>query len=109
MQIGEEPDAAADPACRLTGVDGLSITDWSILPRIIIGDFNGPSIMTGGKASDHILGRDPLPRDNRQPLINPSWQESDRWSPLAAPRHQSRSRWSGVADQGLPGASQCPV
>jgi choline dehydrogenase len=34
--------------------------------------------MVGEKAADHILGRDPLPRDNRSPWIAPDWQNAQR-------------------------------
>jgi choline dehydrogenase len=46
--------------------------------RIPNGNLNGPSIMVGEKASDHILGKTPLPASNREPWINPRWRESDR-------------------------------
>ena len=72
-----DPMSVVDPDCRVIGVDGLRLADSSIFPRITNGNLNGPSIMTGEKASDHILGRR-LPRSNRQPWINPRWAESDR-------------------------------
>ena len=74
----DDPMAVVDPECRVIGVDGLRLADSSIFPRITYGNLNGPSIMVGEKASDHILGRAPLPRDNAVPWINPRWQESDR-------------------------------
>ena len=72
-----DPMAVIDPDCRVIGVEGLRVADSSIFPRIPNGNLNGPSIMVGEKAADHILGRK-LPRTNRQPWINPRWQESDR-------------------------------
>ena len=78
MGATDDPMAVVDPECRVIGVDGLRLADSSIFPRIPNGNLNGPSIMVGEKASDHILGRDPLPRTNRTPWINPRWQESDR-------------------------------
>jgi len=74
----DDPSAVVDPQCRVIGVDGLRVADSSIFPRITNGNLNAPSIMTGEKASDHILGRAPLPRSNREPWINPRWRESDR-------------------------------
>ncbi len=74
----DDPMAVVDPECRVIGVDGLRLADSSIFPRITNGNLNGPSIMVGEKASDHILGRDLLPRSNREPWINPRWRESDR-------------------------------
>ena len=74
----DDPLAVVDPQCRVIGVEGLRVADSSIFPRITNGNLNAPSIMVGEKAADHILGRPPLPRDNRQPWINPRWQHSDR-------------------------------
>ena len=73
-----DPMAVVDPQCRVIGVEGLRVADSSIFPRVTNGNLNGPSIMTGEKASDHILGRDPLPRSNQEPWINPRWEVSDR-------------------------------
>lgn len=70
--------SVVDPECRVIGVDGLRVADSSIFPRVTNGNLNAPSIMTGEKASDHILGRTPLPPSNQQPWINPRWRESDR-------------------------------
>ena len=79
-RMGSADDAMAvvDPECRVIGVDGLRVADSSVFPRITNGNLNAPSIMTGEKAADHILGRSPLPRSNEEPWINPRWRESDR-------------------------------
>ncbi|MFC4626062.1 choline dehydrogenase [Daeguia caeni] len=79
-KMGDENDpmAVVDPECRVIGVEGLRVADSSIFPRITNGNLNGPSIMTGEKAADHILGRTPLPPSNQQPWINPRWETSDR-------------------------------
>lgn len=73
----DDPMAVVDPECRVIGVDGLRVADSSIFPRITNGNLNGPSIMTGEKASDHILGRR-LPSSNAQPWFNDNWRESQR-------------------------------
>jgi choline dehydrogenase len=78
MGSASDPMAVVDPQCRVIGVEGLRIADSSIFPRVTNGNLNGPSIMAGEKAADHILGRDPLPRSNQEPWINPRWQVSDR-------------------------------
>ena len=79
-KIGREDDprAVVDPECRVIGVEALRVADSSIMPRITNGNLNGPSIMIGEKASDHILGRDPLPPVNDAPWINPEWRSSQR-------------------------------
>ncbi|APX69360.1 MULTISPECIES: choline dehydrogenase [unclassified Brucella] len=78
MGAVDDPMAVVDPECRVIGVKGLRVADSSIFPRITNGNLNGPSIMVGEKASDHILGRTPLARSNQEPWINPRWQVSDR-------------------------------
>ncbi|MER8907202.1 choline dehydrogenase [Mesorhizobium sp. M0854] len=79
-RMGRADDAMSvvDPECRVIGVEGLRVADSSIFPRVTNGNLNAPSIMTGEKAADHILGRTPLPPSNQEPWINPRWQVSDR-------------------------------
>ena len=74
----DNPMAVVDPECRVIGVNALRVVDSSIFPRIPNGNLNGPSIMVGEKGADMILGRAPLPKDNRAPWINPRWKTSDR-------------------------------
>jgi choline dehydrogenase len=78
MGRADDIGSVVDPECRVIGVEGLRVADSSIFPRITNGNLNGPSIMTGEKASDHILGRTPLSPSNQEPWINPRWQTSDR-------------------------------
>lgn len=78
MGAANDPGAVVDPECRVIGVDGLRLADSSIFPRIPNGNLNGPSIMVGEKAADHILGRAPLPPSNRQPWIHPDWKRAQR-------------------------------
>lgn len=74
----DDQDAVVDPECRVIGVEGLRVADSSIFPRITNGNLNGPSIMAGEKAADHILGRPTLSPSNVEPWINPRWRNSDR-------------------------------
>jgi len=78
MGHADDRMAVVDPQCRVIGVEGLRVADSSIFPRVTNGNLNGPSIMTGEKAADHILGRQPLAPSNQEPWINPRWQVSDR-------------------------------
>ena len=77
MGRADDPMAVVDPECRVIGVEGLRVADSSIFPQVTNGNLNGPSIMTGEKASDHILGRR-LPKSNLEPVINPDWRTSQR-------------------------------
>ena len=63
--------SVVDPQCRVIGMDRLRVADSSIFPRITNGNLNAPSIMTGEKAADHILGRTPLARANDLPFFHP--------------------------------------
>ena len=74
----DDPMAVVDPECRVIGVEGLRLADSSIFPRVTNGNLNGPSIMVGEKASDHILGKQMLPRSNAEPWISPRWKEAQR-------------------------------
>ncbi len=78
MGRADDPTAVVDPETRVIGVEGLRVADSSIFPRVTNGNLNGPSIMTGEKASDHILGRTPLPRENALPWIHPDWETAQR-------------------------------
>ncbi len=78
MGSPSDPMSVVDPECRVIGVDGLRVADSSIFPRITNGNLNTPSIMTGEKAADHILGHQPLAPSNQEPWINPRWRVADR-------------------------------
>jgi choline dehydrogenase len=78
MGRADDMMSVVDPECRVIGVEGLRVADSSIFPRVTNGNLNAPSIMTGEKASDHILGRTPLAPSNQEPWINPRWQVADR-------------------------------
>ena len=78
MGRADDPQAVVDAETRVIGVDALRVADSSIFPQVTNGNLNAPSIMTGEKAADHILGRPPLPRMNLEPWINPAWQTAQR-------------------------------
>lgn len=61
-KIGQasDPEAVVDPELRVIGTENLRVADSSVFPRITNGNLNGPSIMVGEKAADHILGRSML-------------------------------------------------
>jgi choline dehydrogenase len=79
-RMGRRDDimAVVDPECRVIGVDGLRVADSSIFPRVTNGNLNAPSIMTGEKAADHILGKGMLPAANLEPWNSPRWAEAQR-------------------------------
>lgn len=77
MGRADDPLAVVDPECRVIGVEGLRVADSSIFPQVTNGNLNGPSIMTGEKAADHILGRR-LAKSNLAPVMAQNWREAQR-------------------------------
>jgi choline dehydrogenase len=78
MGLPSDPMAVVDPMCKVIGIEGLRVVDSSIMPLITNGNLNGPTMMMGERASDLILGRDPLPPSNLEPWINPNWRTSQK-------------------------------
>lgn len=78
MGHADDPGAVVDPQNRVIGVTGLRLADSSIFPQITNGNLNAPSIMSGEKAADHILGNDPLPAANARPWLHPNWETTQR-------------------------------
>lgn len=78
MGAADDRHAVVDPTAAVIGVEGLRVADTSIFPQVTNGNLNAPAIMTGEKVADHILGRQPLPRLNHEPWINPDWAVAQR-------------------------------
>ena len=73
-----DPMAVVDTDTRVIGLEGLRVVDTSIMPRITTGNLNAPAIMIGEKASDSILGRDPLPASNAPFYQAQAWETRQR-------------------------------
>jgi choline dehydrogenase len=53
-RMGRESDAVVDPQLRVHGIAGLRVADASIMPSIVAGNTNAPSIMIGEKCADMV-------------------------------------------------------
>lgn len=63
-KMGSDENAVVDNFGRVHGIEHLRVVDASIMPIITTGNLNAPTIMMAEKIADHILGKEPLPREN---------------------------------------------
>lgn len=54
-RMGSDPGAVVDPRLRVNGVGKLLVANSSVMPTIIAGNTNAPTLMIGEKASAMIL------------------------------------------------------
>ena len=52
--MGANADDVVDTQLRFRGIEGLYVADASIMPRLVSGNTNAPSIMIGERAADFV-------------------------------------------------------
>jgi choline dehydrogenase len=77
-RMGTTEDCVVDEECRVRGIAGLRVVDASVMPAIVSGNTNAPTIMIAEKVSDLIRGKAALPRSPAPVWVHPRWQTAQR-------------------------------
>lgn len=74
----DDPMAVVDGQGRVYGVQGLRVIDASIMPTVVSGNLNAPTIMMAEKLADVIRNRTPLPPEPAPWFVPENWETAQR-------------------------------
>jgi choline dehydrogenase len=73
-----DPLAVVDPQGRVYGAQGLRVVDAAIMPQVVNGNTNCPTLMIAEKLSDAIAGKPLAPRIEAEVWQSPTWETAQR-------------------------------
>jgi choline dehydrogenase len=57
MGVAGDPLAVVDDQLRVQGLSGLRVIDASVMPNLVGGNTNAPTLMIAERAADLLLGK----------------------------------------------------
>jgi len=77
-RMGQDDMAVVDSQAKVYGVDSLRVVDASIMPSVVSGNLNGPTLMLAEKVADIIKGVTALSPASDVPVYHPQTLETQR-------------------------------
>ncbi len=77
-RMGTDDMAVTDGAGRVHGITGLRVVDASLMPDVVSGNLNAPTIMLAEKMADAIRGKTALPRSDAPFFVHPDYRTAQR-------------------------------
>ncbi len=74
----DDPMAVVNSQGQVYGVDNLRVVDSSIMPTLVSGNLNTPTLMMAEKLADSIRGRAQLPREDAPFYVAENWETAQR-------------------------------